>query len=102
MMQKRMKPKDRKAEILSAAVAAAQALGFTRFRLVDVAAKANCSTALVIIYWSTMEQIRRAVMREAIRIEALPILAVGIAIDDPRCRKMSHDLAQRAIASLNG
>lgn len=102
MMQKRMKPKDRKAEILTAAVVAAQALGFTRFRLVDVAAQANCSTALVILYWSTMEQIRRAVMREAIRTEALPVLAVGIAIDDPRCRKLPTELAQRAIASLNG
>lgn len=100
MTYRRMKPADRKACILTAAITEARRLGYNKFRLVDVAKAAACSTASVMHYWTTMEQVRRDVMRAAIKDEILEIVAVGIALDDPRCRKLSIDLRERAKASL--
>lgn len=99
-MSKRMAPADRKAEILSAAVAEASRLGYNTFRLVDVAKRAECSNALVMNYWKTMEQLRRAVMGEAIRTEELRIIAVGVALNDPRCKRLKPELRARALQSL--
>lgn len=99
-MSKRMKPADRKSAILGAAVEAARLKGFANFRLVDVAAIAECSNGLVISYFATMEQVKRAVMREAIRLEALPIIAAGLANGDKNCRKLPEALRRRAAASL--
>lgn len=101
-MSKRMKPADREASILEAALHAAEHLGYNNFRLVDVAAKAECSTGLVMSYWSTMAQLRRSVMRAAIKREVLRIVAVGIALNDPNCRKVSDDLRTRAVGTLQG
>lgn len=99
-MSKRMAPADRKASILDAAYTAAKKLGYNNFRLTHVAEAAECSTALVMIYYKTMAQVRRDVMRAAIRDEHLPIIAVGIALKDPYCRKISPELRARAIATV--
>lgn len=99
-MYKRMDPKERQAEILTAAVDAAKRLGYSQFRLVDVAAGAQCSTGSVMRYWKTMEQLRRDVMRAAIRDEVLQVIGVGVAINDPCCRKLCPTLRARALASL--
>lgn len=100
MSTKYMNGTDRKESILAAAVAAAKQHGYNNFRLVHVAALAGCSTALVIIHYKTMTQIRRDVMRAAVRDEHLDIIATGIALKDPRCRKLAPELHARAIATL--
>lgn len=99
-MSKRMAPADRKASILDAALTAAKKHGYNNFRLTHVAEIAECSTALVMIYYKTMDQVRRDVMRVAIRDELLPIIAAGIALRDPRCRKLTLELRERALATL--
>ena len=101
-MSKRMKPADRKASILDAALHVAEHMGYNKFRLVDVAARAECSTGLVMSYWPTMAQVRRDVMRAAVKHERLGIIAVGIALGDPRCGKLPHDLRARALGTLQG
>lgn len=99
---KRMKPADRKASILEAALYVAEEMGYTKFRLVDVAARAECSTGLVMSYWPTMARVRRDVMRAAVKRELLHIIAVGIALGEPSCGKLSHDLRARALGTLQG
>lgn len=99
-MSKRMAPADRRASILAAAQQAAQHRGYSNFRLVDVAAEAECSTALVMIYYKTMAQIRRDVMRAAIKAECLPIIATGLALKDPHCRRIPPELRARALATI--
>lgn len=99
-MIKRMAPTDRKASILDAAVTVARRHGYSNFRMHHVSTEAGCSNALVVIYWKTMEQIRRDVMRVAIRERHLDIIATGIALKDPRCRKLPAELHQAAIDSL--
>lgn len=100
MAHKRMKPADRKREILDAALSVAGELGFSKFRLVDVAERAQCSTGLVMLYWPTMTKLRRAVMRAAIKREILNVIAVGIALEDSSCRDIPADLRERALRTL--
>lgn len=96
-----MQPVDRKESILNAAIKAAETKGYTNFRLVDVAAIAQCSTALVMVHYKTMPQVRRDVMRAAIAREMLSIIATGLATKDPYCRKITDDLRNRAAATLS-
>jgi AcrR family transcriptional regulator len=95
-----MTPADRKAAILDAAVAAAKKHGFARMRLSQIAEHAECSNALVVSHFGTMTQMRRAVMRAAIKQQILPIIAEGVATRDPVACKAPDDLKSKALATL--
>lgn len=96
----RMKPADRKAEILEAALVAARKCGFSKFRQIDIAAEANVSYGLVSTYFKTMTQMRRAVMRAAINRKDLAILAQGLGCGDPDARKAPAELKAKAAKLL--
>lgn len=96
----RMTPADRKADILASAVKAAETHGFAQLRLHHIATAAGCSNALVVAHFKTMIQMRRAVMRTAIKDEILPIIASGVAIADPTAKKAPDDLKIKALATL--
>lgn len=98
----RMTPTDRKAAILEAAINVAQQKGFALFRLHHIAEAAECSNALVISHFSTMTQVKRAVMRAAIKREILSIIASGIVNAEPAAIKADPDLKRKALASLAG
>lgn len=97
---KRMKPKDRSAAILDAAITVTTRAGINGMRLQLVADEAECSTALVMIYYSTMTKLRRAVMRAAISRELLPVIANGVVNQDPTALKADPVLRRKALASL--
>lgn len=96
----RLKPEIRRAQILEFAVQAAREHGYQRITRDDVARRAGVSTGLVTRYFNTMPQLKRAVMRYAVRHEILEIVAQGLAAADPHARKASQELKQRAIATL--
>jgi AcrR family transcriptional regulator len=97
----RMKPKDRKADLLSCALKAAEAHGFDNFRTKHVAELAEVSQALVMFYFSTVKQLRRAVMRAAIKDENLVVLAGGLGCMDPDARKAPPELKEKAVKLLS-
>lgn len=97
----RMKPADRKSAILEAAVSTAAKIGFANLRLAHVATAAECSNALIVSHFSTVTNLRRAVMRHAIKTKQLRIIAQGIAMDDPTATKADPALRRQALASLN-
>ncbi len=99
-MSKRMTPTDRNAAILESAIVAAQAHGFSNVRLIHIAEQAKCSTALVISHYSTMPQMRRAIMRAAIKRGLLGIIANGLATKDPTALKAPEELRKKAAKSL--
>lgn len=92
--------KDRADAILHAAVAEARHAGFGRFTREGVAKRAHMSPATVSQYVKTMAQLRRDVMRAAIRDELLDIVAQGIAARDPHAMKAPDELKRRAIESI--
>ena len=100
--QRRLAPKDRKAEIMEAAIRAAVKHGFAAMRAKDIAEEAGCAFGLLFSYFGTMAQMRRAVMRAAIKQEVLCIIAEGVACRDSAACKAPKELQDRALSSLRG
>jgi hypothetical protein len=48
----------------------------------------------------TMQQLRRAMVRYAVRTERLGVVAQAVALKDPLVKKIDPDLKQRALDSL--
>jgi AcrR family transcriptional regulator len=100
MISKRLAPEVRKEAILAVALERARSIGLNNLRRDDIAAHAGVANGLVSRYFSTMTQLRRAVVRAAIRQEVLPVLAQALASRDPDALKAPEDLQKRALASL--
>jgi AcrR family transcriptional regulator len=100
-MNHRLDPKTRKAQILDAAVRVAERTGTDQLAFKDVANGASVSIGLVIHYFGTMTQLKRAVMREAVRTSVVPIVARGIAVGDPQALKASPPLRNAAAKYLS-
>jgi len=96
----RMKPADRREEILDAAVRTAAAVGFSRMTRDDIARTSGCTPGLVSARLGTMERLRNEVMRRAVREEVLAVIAEGIALRHPHALKAPDDLRKRAAATL--
>lgn len=91
---------DRKTDILNAAMTVAQTAGYSRVTLQEVARQAGCTRGLVLYYYSTIVQLRRAIMSEAIRIKDAAILAQGLAVGDSKAKRAPPDLKAAAAAYL--
>jgi AcrR family transcriptional regulator len=96
----RQTPSDRHASILDAALRMSRLHGYQNVTRADIAGAAKCSEALVSSYFGTMPQVRRAVMRHAIKLRDLQILAQGLAAKDSHAMKAPEDLRLAAVKSL--
>lgn len=97
------KPKaDRQAEIINAAIDCAlhNNTGVRGIKRDDIAERIGVSPALVNVHFSTMEQLRRAVYRAAVRREVLKLVAQGIAERNPACTGADEALRRRALLTL--
>lgn len=100
MSKKRKNPEARKDEILVAAVELAKEVGYNKMIRDDIAIKAGVSTGLVTHYFETMIQLRRDVMRYAVRNNIPKIIAQGIANQDKHARKAPPELKAKAVELL--
>lgn len=96
----RMKPEARSEEIVAAGLRIAINRGWKALTRDGVATEAGVSFAMVNFRFGTMTQLKRAVMREAIRREELRVIAQGYVSDDPTASKIDNDLKTRALSSL--
>lgn len=76
---KRTNPRERKREILQAAMQVAAQVGHKQITREAVAFAARVSGPLVAKYYRNMIQLKRAVFREALRIEFMPVLKHCVA-----------------------
>lgn len=97
-----MKATIRKTQILAAAMELADEDGYANITRDGVAARAKCAMGLVNTYYSTMNELRRAVMSEAIRTKNLSIIAAGIVDKHPKALRASDELKREALASCLG
>lgn len=65
-----------------------------------IAEAAEVSTGIVSKRFGTMENMRRSLMREAVRRELLPIIAEGLVRGDTAARKAPDALKAKARAAL--
>jgi AcrR family transcriptional regulator len=98
---RRLDPKVRKESILDVAIQRAMELGFDNIRRDDIADKAGVAQGLVTRYFTTMTQLKRAVMRAAVHRGILSIIAQGIVAKHPEALKASEELKQQALSSLS-
>jgi AcrR family transcriptional regulator len=96
----RQDPKDRRKEILAAALRMSVNYGYQRVTRADIAGAAKCSEALVSHYFSTMVTMRRAIMREAIAKREYAIVAQGLAMADRQAQKAPQTIRDGALASM--
>lgn len=96
----RLLPKDRKEQILIAAIEVAQESNYMRITRDQVANKANCAPALISNYFGTMPNFRRDLMRFAVRNEVLEIIAQGLVLGDAQAKKAPQELRDKALANV--
>jgi AcrR family transcriptional regulator len=100
-MRTRKEPHARKSDILEAALVEASESGFNNITRKGIAERAGVSDSLVNKYMGTLSQLRRTVMRQAVKHEHLTIIAQGIVTRNPYALKASDELQARALASFN-
>lgn len=94
----RKPPKDRKAEVLEGAIAAAVKYGwmnFTRQQVADASGE-GVSAALVHHYLGDMAAIRKLVMQQAVKRSIPRLVAEGLANRSPVAAKASDELKEAA------
>lgn len=99
-MTTKLKPKDRKAQILAVALAQAATCGYQNIERQKIADAAGVSPGLVSKYLGSMPEIKRRVMRAAIHTGCLPVVAQGLAMRDRQAMRASGALQRAALASL--
>lgn len=98
--KKRMKPDVRRDLILKSALELASNGHYTTITRDQIAEHADVSVGLVTRYFGTMVQLKRDVMRAAIRERMLPIVAHGLAIQDPHALKAPTHIKRQAAELL--
>lgn len=96
----RMKPDARRAQLLAAALDEAEVVGYNFVRREDIAKRVGASGALLCSYFGTVTNLRRDIVRAAIRGRRLPIIAEALAARSPLVAEIPDELRAAALASL--
>jgi AcrR family transcriptional regulator len=96
----RLDPKIREEQILAAALNVAKVVGYSNVTREEAAHEAGVSPALISVRLGTMANFRRKLMRYAVRMKCLPVIAQGLAARDPYAQKAPAELKQKALAAL--
>lgn len=91
---------EREAQILAAALVVAERVGFQRFTLQQVATEAQVDKTLPLHYFGTMVQLRRKVMRAAVKQQNLAVIAQGLTSRDTHAQKAPAELRAKALLSF--
>ena len=96
----RTDPELRRDQILTAAVQLSVSEGYDKFTRDELAVHADVSPGLINRYFGTMKQLRRAIMRHAVKNELPEIVAQGLVNGDKHAKKAPPNLKTLAAASL--
>lgn len=100
MKQTRMKTEARKEDILAAALLLAERQGYTAITRNDIAKAAGIKGPTLHYHFGTMAQLRRDLMRYAIRQDSVKVVAQGIVANDPQAMKLDEETRRRAMAAF--
>lgn len=96
VVKTRANPELRREQILNVAVDMAIKDGYNNIRRNGIAETAGVSENLVTNYFNTMTQLRRDIIRVAIKKEIPEIIAQGLANGDKHARKAPPELKEKA------
>lgn len=100
--QPKLEARARIAQILAAALELAPTRGYSRLTRDDIAGRAKVPPSLITYHFGTMPELRRQIMREAVRVQCLPVIAQGLACRDRHALKASPEVRTLALDSLRG
>lgn len=95
-----LEKRERIAQILDAALKLAPRVGYNRLTREQIAEEAKVPPTLITYHFGTMVALRRDIMREAVRVKCLPVIAQGIALRDKHAQKVPDEIRKQAIESL--
>ena len=99
--QIKLEARARVAQILKAALElCGEGAHYVRITRDEIAKKAGIPSSLVAYHCGTMADLRRDIMREAVRVENLAVIAQGLAARDRHALKADEALRRRALDSL--
>lgn len=99
--QIKLEARERIAQILGAALTlCTKQTTYSRITREEIARHANIPPTLITYHMGTMADLRRDIMREAVRQECLPVIAQGLAARDRHALKAPEELRARALQSL--
>lgn len=96
VIKTRTDPELRKDQILNVIVNMAHKTGYIELTRNDIANKAGVSVGLITKYFGTMKQLRRTIIRTAIKQESIEIIAQGLANNDTHAKKAPAELKTKA------
>lgn len=97
-MTKRIEPDVRSGQLLDIAVNLAAAEGWQTLTREAIARAAGVSAGLVSARLGTMAELRRSVMRAAVRQRIVRVVAEGLVAGDKHARKADQELKELAAA----
>ncbi len=101
MARTRLKPEDRREQIMTAAIKLAEQGHYQQITREQIANAAGVSVGLVSAHCGTMANLRRDIMRQAIRDSKVRIIAQGLVAGDTHARKAPTELKQRAMGAAS-
>lgn len=99
-MSKKLESNVRHDEILKAALSIAVSDGMEGVTRDHIARLAGVASGTVSLHMGTMANMKRTIMRHAVKNELLPVIAQGLAMGSPYARSAPDELKQRALATL--
>ena len=87
-------------KILEAAIELSKLFGYRNITREQVAKGAGVATGTVSLHMGTMKQMRRSIVRHAIRTQHQRIISQAILNDDPLVRKLPVDVRKTALMSI--
>lgn len=102
MKQIKLEKRERIAQILDAALTLCSRRDKTYLRITrdEIARQAGIPPSLIAYHTGTMAEFRRDLMREAVRVGCLPVIAQGLAVRDRHALKAPPELRAAALQSL--
>lgn len=98
----RVEPSLRRDQLLNVALSVAINAGYNNLTRDAIADKAGVSPSLVSTYFGTIKQLKRTVMRAAVKQSIPEIVAQGLVIKDTHAMKAPQELKTRAATLIAG
>ena len=97
MSNKRMEPRERRAQLLTIALERAKVVGYSNITRQDLADHAGIVPGTVSLTFGTMPKLKRDVMRHAIKMSDLTVIGQGLVAGDRHAKKVSDKLKTEAM-----
>lgn len=96
-MSKRLKPEVRKEQVIEAALSLAAKSHYLEVGREEIASALGFSASTIRYHFKTLTQLRKEVVRAAVKQEHLAVIAQAVTANHPQAVKVSKALRRRAL-----